>query len=303
MEPQAQRPVADRQTAWIDRLPGVWRDLGVLARWDRPAGTWLLLLPCWWGVALAPAWPDPLLLGLMAVGAFVMRGAGCTINDLADRDIDRRVARTRERPLAAGRLGTRTALAFTAAQMLVGLAVLVALSWPARWIAVASLPLVLAYPFMKRVTWWPQAFLGLTFNWGALVGYAAATGGLSPAALLLYLAGIFWTLGYDTIYAHQDKEDDALVGVRSTARLFGDATPMWLWAFYGAMLTSLAMAGVIAGKNPLFFIGLLAAATLLGRQVLDIRLDDPSSCLAQFRANRTVGIVVFAALVGGTAPF
>ena len=156
---------------------------------------------------------------------------------------------------------------------------------------------------MKRVTWWPQAFLGITFNWGALVGYAAVAGELDLATLLLYLGGIFWTLGYDTIYAHQDKEDDALIGVRSTARLLGDATPLWLWGFYGAMLACLAAAGLLAGKNPLFFLGLVAAALLLGRQVTEARLDDSAFCLEQFRAHRLIGIVVFAALVGGTTPF
>ena len=294
--------VADRQSGWVERLPAWAHDYAVLARWDRPIGTWLLLLPCWWGIALAGHWPDPVLMGLFGVGAIAMRGAGCTINDLTDRKFDRQVARTANRPLAAGRLGTRAALLFLGLQMLVGLCVLLCLTRPAQAIALASLPLIVVYPFMKRITWWPQAFLGITFNWGALVGFAAVTGGLTMATLLLYLGGIFWTLGYDTIYAHQDKEDDALIGVHSTARLLGDATPAWLWGFYGAMLACLAGAGLLAGKNPLFFLGLVAAALLLGRQVSETRLDDPAHCLDQFRAHRLIGVVVFAALVGGTAP-
>jgi 4-hydroxybenzoate polyprenyltransferase len=294
--------VADRETGWIDRLPPRLRDYAVLARWDRPVGTWLLLLPCWWGTALAPGWPDVRLLALFAVGAVAMRGAGCAINDLADRDIDRRVARTRDRPLASGRLGAGEALAFAALQSLVGLGVLLCLNRQAALVALASVPLILAYPFMKRITWWPQAFLGITFNWGALVGYAAATGTLDAAALALYAAGITWTLGYDTIYAHQDKADDSVVGVRSTALRLGDATPSWLWGFYGTALLLLGLAGLLAGRNPIFYLGLVAAAVLLARQIEDIALDDPADCLERFRANRTVGLVVFAALVGGGTP-
>lgn len=293
--------VADRQHGWVERLPGRWRDLASLARWDRPAGTWLLLLPCWWGAALASdRLPDPFLLAAFAVGAVAMRGAGCTVNDLVDRDFDRRVARTRNRPLAAGRLGARAALLFVAAQSLVGALVLLALNPPAALIAVASLPLIVAYPFMKRVTYWPQAFLGITFNWGALVGYAAVAGTLGPPALLLYAAGFFWTLGYDTLYAHQDKEDDALIGVKSTALLLGERTPAWLAAFYGATLLLVAAAGALAGKGWPFWLGLLAAAWLLARQLRALRLDDPADCLARFRANRDVGLTVFAALALGT---
>ena len=229
-----------------------------------------------------------------------MRGAGCTINDLADRDYDRKVARTRNRPLAAGRLGVRDALLFLAAQCLVGLLVLVALDRTAAWIALASVPMVLLYPFMKRITYWPQAFLGLTFNWGILVGYAQARGTLGWDALLLYAAAVFWTLGYDTIYAHQDKEDDALVGVRSTALLFGAATPLWVGAFYLAMLVLLGAAGLVAGLSPWFFLALLPVAWLLARQLRGIALDDPQGCLALFRANREVGLAVLAALFIGS---
>ena len=294
--------VADRQHHWIDRLPARLRDYAVLARWDRPIGTWLLLLPCWWGVALGPRWPDVILLGLFGIGAVAMRGAGCTVNDLADREFDRKVARTRNRPLAAGRLGAAEALLFAGLQCLVGFLVLLYLNRAAALIALASVPLIIAYPFMKRVTYWPQAFLGVTFNWGALVGYAAVTGGLDLPALLLYAAGIAWTLGYDTIYAHQDKADDLLIGVKSTALKLGDATPGWLWGFYGTALLLLAVAGFAAGKTVFFYFGLVAAAVLLARQIEDLDLDDPADCLAKFRANRTVGLVVFAALVAGSTP-
>ena len=292
--------VADRQTGWIERLPPRWRDHAALARWDRPIGTWLLLLPCWWGQALADRLPDPRLMLLFAVGAVAMRGAGCTVNDLADRGFDRQVARTRNRPLASGRLTAREALLFVTAQSLVGLLVLLGLNVPAAAVALASVPLIVAYPFMKRVTYWPQAFLGITFNWGVLVGYAAATGGLSLAAFLLDAAGFFWTLGYDTIYAHQDKEDDALIGVKSTALLLGRSTPRWLVTFYGAMLVLLLAAGLLAGKGVLFYLALIPVAWLLLRQARDLRLDDPGDCLARFRANRDVGLAVFAALALGT---
>lgn len=292
--------VADRQSGWIERLPPYWRDYASLARWDRPVGTWLLLLPCWWGQALADRLPDPWLVLLFGIGAIAMRGAGCTVNDLADRGFDRRVARTRNRPLASGRLTSREALLFILAQTLVGASVLLALNVTAALVAIASLPLIVIYPFMKRVTYWPQAFLGITFNWGALVGYAAATGTIDAAALLLYAAGFFWTLGYDTLYAHQDKEDDALIGVKSTALLLRERTPRWLVGFYAVTLVLIAAAGVLAGKGWAFWLALVPVAWLLFRQVLDLRLDDSGDCLARFRSNRDVGLAVVAALVLGT---
>lgn len=292
--------VADRQSGWIERLPSRWRDFALLARWDRPVGTWLLLLPCWWGLALADELPSHWLMLLFAVGAVAMRGAGCTVNDLADRDFDRRVARTRNRPLAAGRLAARAALAFIAGQALVGALVLLGLHPVAAAVALLSLPLVVAYPFMKRITYWPQAFLGLTFNWGALVGYAAATGGLDARALLLYAAGFCWTLGYDTLYAHQDKEDDALIGVKSTALLLAERTPAWVAGFYGATLLLLAAAALLAGKGWAFWAALPLVGWLLLRQVQDLRLDEPADCLARFRSNRDVGLAVAAALALGT---
>lgn len=299
--------VVDRQLSWVERLPPKLRDLALLGRWDRPIGTWLLLLPCWWGIALPEPLPGPgQLVGLMAlfaVGAFAMRGAGCTVNDMADREFDRKVTRTKNRPLAAGRLGMGEAVAFIAAQSLVGLLVLLQLGRTAVAVGLLSIPLIAIYPFMKRVTWWPQAFLGITFNWGVLVGYAAVTGGLDLPALLLYLAGFFWTLGYDTIYAHQDKADDLLIGVRSTALKLGAATPAWLAGFYGVMLALLVAAATLAGKGPLFWLVLPAVVWSLWRQTRDLDLDDPADCLARFRMNRLTGLVVFAGLVLGSVRF
>jgi 4-hydroxybenzoate polyprenyltransferase len=291
--------VADRQLTWVERLPQWLRPFAVLARWDRPIGTWLLLWPCWWAVALAPGWPDLELLALFALGAVAMRGAGCVINDLADRDLDAKVERTRHRPLASGQLTTGQALGFLALQLLVGLLVLLSFNRFTILLGFASMPLVFAYPFMKRITWWPQAFLGLTFNWGALVGWSAATGDLAAPALTLYAAGCLWTLGYDTIYAHQDKVDDALIGVKSSARLLGTATPRWLWCFYAAALALIGVAGWLAQMGPGFYLILTLAGAHLAWQVRTLDLDDPRSCLVRFRSNREFGWLVFLALLAG----
>ncbi|HLT02057.1 MAG TPA: 4-hydroxybenzoate octaprenyltransferase [Geminicoccaceae bacterium] len=291
--------VADRQLTWVDRLPEGLRPFAVLARWDRPIGTWLLLWPCWWAVALAPGWPDLGLLALFAIGAIAMRGAGCVVNDLADRDLDARVERTRHRPLASGQLTIGQALAFLALQLLVGLLVLLSFNSFTVLLGFASVPLVIAYPFMKRITWWPQAFLGLTFNWGALVGWSAVTSDLAAPALVLYVAGFFWTLGYDTIYAHQDKVDDALIGVKSSARWLGDATPRWLWIFYSVALGLIGVAGGLAGMRWGFFLVLVAAGAHLAWQVRTLELDDVRSCLVRFRSNREFGWLVFLALLAG----
>jgi len=294
--------VADQQLGWIRHLPPRLRDYALLARWDRPIGTWLLLLPCWWGLALAPG-GDPatrlLHAALFTVGAVAMRGAGCTVNDLWDRDIDRQVARTRDRPLAAGRLRPRQAVVFFLLQSAVGLAVLLALPPTARWVALASVPLILLYPLAKRVTWWPQAVLGVTFNWGALVGWAAARGTLELPALLLYLAGVFWTLGYDTVYAHQDREDDRRVGVRSTALWLGAASRRWIAGFYAAMLLLLAAAGLAAGLGIAHLAALGVPAGLLVWHVRTVDLDDRVSCLRHFRFHREVGLAVLAAILLG----
>jgi 4-hydroxybenzoate polyprenyltransferase len=292
---------------WIDRhVPRAARPYLRLARIDRPIGTWLLLIPGWWGLALATAavrgpnpWDSLVYAALFAVGALVMRGAGCTWNDILDRDIDARVARTATRPIPSGAVSVRQAVAFLVFQLLLGLAVLLCFNGFAIALAIASLLLVALYPLMKRVTYWPQLFLGLTFNWGALVGWAAVTGGLEAPALLLYAAGIFWTLGYDTIYAHQDKEDDILIGVKSTALRLGSATRSWVWGFYAAMMALTVVAGAMAGLSWLFHIALIVPALMLARQTQTLDIDDAVGCLARFRAHRWVGLAVLASLLLG----
>lgn len=287
--------------SWIDRIPGEGlRPYLRLARLDRPIGTWLLLLPCWWALAMAsPGWPNPWFMALFAVGALVMRGAGCTVNDIADRDIDKKVARTADRPITSGQVSVVQALAFLALQLGIGLAVLLQFNPYTVILGASSLALVAIYPFAKRVTYWPQFVLGLTFNWGALVGWAAVTGGLEAPAVLLYAAGLLWTMGYDTIYAHQDKEDDVLVGVKSTALKFGDATRPWLAAFYGGTITLLAAAGVHAALHPAYFAGLAVAGLHLTWQVRSLDLDDAKVCLARFKSNRDFGLIVLAAIIAG----
>jgi 4-hydroxybenzoate polyprenyltransferase len=290
---------------WIDRwLPAPLRPYAKLARLDRPIGTWLLLFPGWWAIALATpagAWPDPLLIVLFALGAVAMRGAGCTINDITDRDFDRRVARTALRPLASGAVSVPQALSFLMLQLAVGLAVLLAMNWTAVLVGAASLPLIVIYPFMKRITWWPQAFLGITFNWGALLGWAAATGSLDWPALALYAGGIAWTLAYDTIYAHQDKEDDALIGVKSTARLFGQRSRPWILFFSAVAVVIWALALALADVRWPGWIGLALAAGHLAWQAHTVNFDDPADCLRKFKSNRVVGWVLFLGLVGSAA--
>ena len=294
---------------WVDRYtPAPFRPWMRLARLDRPIGTWLLLLPCWWSMALAtsagpePAWPSLLYILLFGVGAVVMRGAGCTWNDITDRDYDAKVARTATRPIPSGEVTVRGAFIFLAAQMAVGLAVLVSFNPFAIAVGVASLLLVFPYPFMKRITWWPQAWLGLTFNWGALVGWAAVAENLSAAPLLMYAAGFFWTLGYDTIYAHQDKEDDALIGVKSSALKLGRRTKPWLAGFYGATLALLLAAGLGAGLGWPYLLGLLGVAGHFAWQIATLEIDDPANCLKRFRSNRFVGWILLAGIVGASAP-
>ena len=287
---------------WVDRLlPSGMRPYARLARLDRPIGIWLLMFPCWWGTALAsPSYPSPWFLILFALGATVMRAAGCVMNDIADRDFDARVARTANRPIASGVISVRRALAFMAALSLVGLLVLVQFNRFTVLLAVASLIFVALYPFAKRVTDWPQAVLGLTFNWGALVGWSAVTGGLDLPALLLYAAGFFWTLGYDTIYAHQDKADDAAIGVRSTALRLGHRTRPWLAGFYSVAILLLAAAGRSAGGLGWpFAAGVLAVTVHFAWQTASLDTEDTHGCLARFRANRHVGLIVFVAIVAG----
>jgi 4-hydroxybenzoate polyprenyltransferase len=271
-----------------------------LMRADRPIGTWLLLFPCWWGIALAtPGLPSLWLIMAFAAGAFVMRGAGCTYNDIVDRDIDGRVARTADRPIPSGAVTPRQAMVFLAAQLAAGFAILILFNATTIALGVASLVLVFTYPLMKRVTWWPQFFLGLAFNWGALMGWSAVTGGLAAAPLLLYAGGIAWTLGYDTIYAHQDREDDALIGVKSSARRLGARTRPALVVFYGLAIALFAGAGAASSLSWPFWIALAAAAVQLGWQVARIDIDAPADCLVKFRSNRIVGWIVLAGIISG----
>ncbi len=297
---QSTRPTA--RPGWVDRYPPAGlRPYLKLARADKPIGTWLLLWPCGWSLALAAdgGWPDPRLLALFGLGALVMRGAGCTFNDIVDRDFDARVARTRSRPLPSGAVSTTQAYGFLVLQLVVGLAILVQLNVAAIALGAASLALVAAYPFMKRITWWPQAFLGLTFNWGALLGWTAATGSLAWPAAALYAGGIAWTLGYDTIYAHQDKEDDALIGVKSSARRLGAATRPWLFVFYGVSIALIGLAGALAGLAWPFHVGLAAAGAQLAWQATNVKIDAANDCLAKFKSNQWLGAIVFAAIVAG----
>ena len=286
---------------WIDRrVPEPIRPYLRLARLHRPIGTWLLLFPGWWSLTLAAApgqLPDGKMLVLFAIGALVMRGAGCTVNDIVDRDIDAKVARTATRPLASGRLSLKQALIFLALQLGVGFVILLQLAPLAIKLGVLSLLLVVAYPFMKRITWWPQAFLGLTFNWGALMGYAAVTNTLAWPPVLLYVAGFFWTLFYDTIYAHQDKEDDALIGVKSTARHFGANTRTWLTGFAIVMVLLLMGSVGAAGLGWPAKLGVIGVAAHLAWQTIAVDIDDPKDCDAKFYSNRYIGWILLAGLI------
>jgi 4-hydroxybenzoate polyprenyltransferase len=305
MTEQSQAPVADAvQGNWVDRLaPAAARPYLRLSRADRPIGTWLLLIPCWWGLALAVLSTGrfeiyALWIGLgCAVGAILMRGAGCTWNDITDRDIDGKVARTRSRPIPSGQVSVRQATLWMFAQMLVALCILLTFNRLAIGLGAASLVLVAIYPFAKRFTWWPQAFLGLAFNWGALLAWAAHSGNLGWPAVTLYAAGIVWTLFYDTIYAHQDAEDDALIGVKSTARLFGAATTRWLrWFLMGAVsLLGVAILLACAERSVLSLVLALGGAWGFGWhlawQLGRFDADDPHRLLVLFRSNRDAGLV------------
>lgn len=290
-------------TGWISHLPRPWRPYLLLARADRPIGTWLLFLPGLWGILLtgAPIGATLQLILLFAVGSLAMRAAGCVVNDLWDRDIDRQVARTAGRPLASGAIRPRQALVFLALLLLVGIVVLLQLNPLAQALGVGSLVLVALYPLAKRVTWWPQLMMGFTFGFGAPMGYAAAAGQIDAAWVALYAAAILWDLGFDTIYAHQDREDDALVGVRSTARLFGEKTRPFLATCYVATIVALAAAGWLAGLGIWFFPALCVPAALLARQVIALDIHDPALCLHLFRANREVGLAVALAILAGYA--
>ncbi len=295
------------QGDWIDRkVPAALQPYFRLARVDRPIGVWLLAIPCWWGLGLAftsvlGATLEEIgkLALLFLMGSFLMRGAGCTWNDILDRDIDAKVARTANRPLASGRLRLWHAAVFLVLLLTLSALILLALNDFTILLAVSSLALVALYPLMKRITYWPQAFLGLTFNWGVLVGYAATTEALDPAVLVLYAGGFFWTLGYDTIYAHQDKEDDALIGVRSTALLFGDRTRIWLAGFYLAALAMFIAAGLRAELNDVYYTGVGLGALHFGWQIYQLDTDDPQDCLAKFKSNKWLGILITATIVAG----
>jgi 4-hydroxybenzoate polyprenyltransferase len=295
--------VADAVGNWVDTLAPAWlRPYLRLARLDRPIGSWLLLLPCWWSTALAAVAaharaPNLSYLALFFVGAFAMRGAGCTWNDIVDRDLDASVERTRSRPIPSGQISVGQAGLFLVLLALVGLGVLIQFNSFTVALGVASLAIVVVYPFMKRITYWPQIVLGLAFSWGALMGWAAAFGALSLPALLLYAGSISWVIGYDTIYAHQDREDDALIGIKSTALLFGERTKPMLALFYGLAIILLGAAGFSAGAGFVFALGLLAFAAHLAWQIFRLDIADPDNCLAVFKSDRDAGLILFAGLV------
>lgn len=299
--------VADAVTGnWVDTYaPEATRPYLRLSRADRPIGTWLLLLPCWWGLMLAVA-ADPSsstlydvwIFASCALGAFLMRGAGCTWNDITDRNLDGSVARTASRPIPSGQVSVKGATAWMVIQALLALCILLTFNWTAIALGFASCALVFVYPFAKRFTWWPQVFLGLAFNWGALLAWTAHTGSLSLAPVLLYLGGISWTLFYDTIYAHQDREDDALIGIKSTARLFGEKTKPWLRVFLIAT-TCLIGTGVIVALVPngnviallAAFAGVWVMGWHLSWQIIQLDIDDAEVCMKLFRSNRNAGLI------------
>ena len=292
---------------WVDRYaPGALRPYLKLARFDRPIGSWLLLFPCWWSLALAELargrpYPNLWYVLLFLIGAFAMRGAGCAWNDIVDRNFDGRVARTAGRPIPSGQISVAQALWFGIALSLAGFGVLIQFNAFTIWLGVSSLGLIVIYPLMKRVTFWPQIVLGLTFNWGALVGWAAVYGELSAAPIVLYAGCVVWTIGYDTIYAHQDKEDDALLGLKSTALRFGDATQSWVAGFYAGAIVLWAAAGVLAGAHLIFFTALALVGVQLAWQVATLDTEDSNNCLRRFRSNRDVGWALFLGLIADMA--
>jgi len=299
--------VADATGNWVDTHAPQWsRPYLRLSRLDRPIGSWLLLLPCWWSAALAAAVAHdlgrlPLTLALFFAGAFAMRGAGCTWNDITDRDLDAKVERTRSRPIPAGQVSVRQAVVFLVAQALIGLAVLLQFNRFAVITGIASLVIVAVYPFMKRITWWPQIVLGLAFSWGALMGFAVTQGRIDATALVLYAGAIAWVIGYDTIYAHQDAEDDALIGVKSTARLFGARTHLALVVFYAAAVVLIGATLALAGSQWPAWIGLAAFAGHLAWQIRRLEIGDPALCLRIFKSNRDAGLLLFAGFLADAA--
>jgi 4-hydroxybenzoate polyprenyltransferase len=295
--------VSDATDNWVDTRAPLWsRPYLRLSRLDRPIGSWLLLMPCWWSAALAAGIAHdvsrlPLILVLFLVGAFVMRGAGCTWNDITDRDLDAQVERTRSRPIPAGQVSVAQAAAFLVLQALIGLAVLLQFNRFAVGCGIASLIIVAVYPFMKRITYWPQIVLGLAFSWGALMGFAVMFGRIDATALVLYAGSIAWVIGYDTIYAHQDTEDDALIGIKSTALLFGARTRPALMVFYGLAVVLIGVALVLAGAGWMAWLGLAAFAVHLVSQIERVEIGDPQLCLRIFKSNRNAGLLLFAGLL------
>jgi 4-hydroxybenzoate polyprenyltransferase len=296
--------VSDATGNWVDTRAPLWsRPYLRLARLDRPIGSWLLLMPCWWSAALTAGIAHdvnglPLILLLFFIGAFAMRGAGCTWNDITDRELDAKVERTRSRPIPSGQLSVAQAAGFLVLQALIGLAVLLQFNRFAILTGIASLAVVAVYPFMKRITWWPQIVLGLAFSWGALMGFAATFGRLDATALVLYAGSIAWVIGYDTIYAHQDAEDDALIGIKSTALLFGANTRPALMLFYGAAAALIGLALLLAGAGWLAWLGFAAFTVHLCLQIAKLEIGDAQSCLRLFKSNRGAGLLLFAGLLG-----
>ena len=295
--------VADATGNWVDTVAPHWSKPYLrLARLDRPIGSWLLLMPCWWSAGLAAIagkqpYPDPWHVLLFFIGAFAMRGAGCTWNDLVDRDLDARVERTRSRPIPSGQVTVAQALIFLVLQALVGLAVLLQFNAFTVVTGIASLATVAVYPFLKRVTYWPQIGLGLAFSWGALMGWPAAFGRLDAPAFLLYAGSIAWVIAYDTIYAHQDREDDALIGIKSTAILFAENTTPMLTVFFTAAVVLIGIAGAMAGGGIFFALGLAGFAGHLAWQVRRLDISDPALCLTLFKSNRDAGLILFAGMI------
>jgi len=294
--------VADATGNWVDGLaPAFTRPYLRLARLDRPIGSWLLLMPCWWSVGLAAMHaghlPNVWHIVLFFIGAFAMRGAGCTWNDLVDRDLDTKVERTRSRPIPSKQVTVAQATVFMLAQALIGLMVLIQFNRFTVICGLASLSVIVVYPFMKRITYWPQIVLGLAFSWGALMGWPAEFGRLDWPAFVLYAGSISWVIGYDTIYAHQDREDDLMIGIKSTALLFGERTAPMLATFYAGAVVLIGVAGLMAGGSVIFVLGLFAFAANLAWQVMRLDIDDPVHCLKQFKSNRDAGLILFAAML------
>lgn len=308
ISPRPLTHVADASPSnWVDHwAPAAWRPYLRLGRFDRPIGIWLLLFPCWWSLALAQVesgehYPNLLYLVLLAIGAASMRASGCAYNDYIDRDIDARVQRTAARPLPSGQVSPQAAMGFAIACAFVGLIALLNFNSFTIWLSIASLLIVAAYPFAKRVTSYPQIVLGFAFNWGALVGWAAIKGSVGLPALALYAGSVFWTVGYDTIYAHQDKEEDALLGLGSTALKFGDDTVSFVGGMYGMAGILWLIAGALAGAHLAYFLAVVLVFLQMSWQVSTLNIADPANCLQRFKSNRDVGLALFAGLVADMA--